>query len=162
MTPELLSALIAALIGGVVGSTITAWASLAIARSHRREDAAKALWAYHYSLTSLAAEVGSTLGDLDAITLLKSDWEETRERHKVAYPFAGYLSNKARRDLFTSAWFAVDTDPSAEWYEHDQLRYNELSRHATQLENELDSAFPRRFWDRPVRCFVGQGRELPN
>lgn len=157
MSLELWPALISALIGGAVGSGITAWTSLAITRSRRREGAANALWVYHYSLASLAAEVGSNLGDIEAITLLKSDWDEMRANLKAAYPFAGYLSSRARRELFTSAWIDVDTRPEAEWYEQVQLEYNGLTRLASRLENELDWAFPRRSGDR-LRSLARQGK----
>ncbi len=156
MSTQLTAALVAALVGGVVGSAITAWSSFAIARSQRREEAATALWNYHYSLTALAAEIGARFGDLEAVSLLGGDWDEARSALKSSYPYAGYLSTASRKSLFTSAWIAQNTDPWAEWPENEQITYNEVSGLASRLENELDWAFPRRFLD-PARS---AGRRL--
>ncbi len=153
MSPEFLSALIAALVGGAVGSAITAWASVAIARSQRREQAAAALWAYHYALAGFAAKAGAELGPSEDVTLIRAELKDVLRALKSAYPFAGYLSGKSRTSLFTGAW--ITTDPYSDWPAQAQQDYYEFSRLANLLEIELDWAFPRRFFD-PIRSVAGR------
>lgn len=150
MSTELLSALIAALVGGSVGSAITAWASVAIARSQRREQAASALWAYHYALAAFSA---NSHGEwMDDVPLITADFKQVRETLQGAYSYAGYVGPVARRKLFRAAWIEPD-------YSHGQdpggamdaaKQFDQL---ADLLEIELDWVFPRRAGDR-IRSLV--------
>jgi len=157
MNPDLVSALIAALVGGVIGSAITAWASVAIARSQRREAAASALWDYHYALAAFAAQAGAAIGPSEERTLLKTDFDTVVTALHAAYPYSGYIGAKARKHLFRSPW-VFDVGNFAEWYEAAQQDHDEFTRLAIQLEIALDWAFPRRFWD-PARSVLRWIRE---
>lgn len=152
MSPELLSALIAALVGGAVGSAITAWASVAIARSQRREEAAAALWAYHYALSAFSAKEHSEW--IDFVSLTEADFKQVRQTLQAAYPYAGYVGPKARRKLFRATWIEPDdshgADPNLAMAAAKQ--FDDL---ADLLEAELDWAFPRRAGDR-IRSLTRQ------
>lgn len=145
MDGDLLSALIAALVGGAIGSAITAWASVAIARSKRREEAAAALWSYHYSLTGVAQT--AAVGPDWEVSLVKAEQEEVNAALRAAYPYAGYLGRRSREMLFTNAWVDMATHEPDPWERREQV-YAEFSKLAHRLENDLDWVFPRRALDR--------------
>ena len=133
--------------GGAFGALISSRTNSRIAKATRRDKAAEALWQYHYALVAFAADAGGELQD-QQVSLLTADWKQVAECLRAAYPFAGYLSGRAKRRLFTRAWIDAYSDPGAEWYEKAQERHDQFSALAALLETELQWAFPQRRCDR--------------
>lgn len=147
MSTELMAALIAALVGGTIGSAITAWSSVIIARSQRREVAAAALWSYQYAISAFAADQIRGVVD-EQVSLLSADFQRVRDALHDAYPFAGYLPASARKRLFRGAWIDVGPSLGTDW--RDSLdAASQMDKLAAELEMHLDGVFPRRLGDRP-------------
>lgn len=144
---ELLPTLLGLLGGGAVGALISSRTTSRIARATRRDNAAEALWRYHYALSGFAADAGAELQD-ERVPMLHSEWKDVRHSLRNAYPYAGYLHGRVRQILFTEAWIKANNDLSQEWYENAQARYSQFSNLAALLEAELQWAFPQRFGDR--------------
>lgn len=140
-------ALLGLLGGSAVAALISANTTARIARATRRDKASETLWNYHYTLSGFAARAGSELQD-EQVSLLSSEWVDVKDALRAAYPYSGYLGESVRNQLFTQAWIDSNSDPSQEWYEESQARYNQFSRLAAVLEVELQWAFPQRFGDR--------------
>lgn len=144
---DLIPALLGLLSGGAVGALISSRTTSKIAKATRRDKAAEALWNYHYALSGFAARAGSELQD-EQVPMLHSEWKGVRRSLREAYPYAGYLPEPVKVKLFTKAWIDTNADPSQEWYEEAQARYNQFSKLAAMLEAELQWAFPQRIGDR--------------
>lgn len=156
---DLTPALLGVLGGSAVAALISATTTSRIARATRRDKAAETLWNYHYTLSGFASTAASELQD-EQVSMLSSEWQDVKEALRKAYPYAGYLGESVKNELFTQAWIDVNTDPSQEWYEASQARYNQFSRLAAVLEAELQWAFPQRFGDRcrALRRRIENGR----
>lgn len=142
---EYLPTLIAALLGGAIGSGITAAGSLSIARSSRRESAAVALWDYHFALVGFVA---SQIGEVrdDEVSFQTATFVEVRKAHRTAYPYAGYLRQKAHKELFRDPWLHIGGSRGQDLQESLDTAA-ELDKYAALLESELRRTFPRRRCD---------------
>jgi hypothetical protein len=145
MNNQVILTLSSALAGGVIGAAITSITKFRLWQRQQREEAAKALWEYHYALSACAAKSYESLSEEGGYaTLLESNFNEVQVALRKAYPFAGFLSRSARQKLFHHAWIEHGDFRDME----DNLYGKNLSDLAECLELELDWWFPRRIGSR--------------
>jgi hypothetical protein len=145
MDEKVIIPLVSGLVGGAIGSAITAFTSLTLWRRQQHTEASKVLWDYHYFLSASAAKAYEAINDEPGYsTLLDADYKGIKAALRMAYPYAGFLSQPAREKLFRGAW--VDHGDYRDDY--DDTYAKNLYQLAKLLENELDWVFPRRAGDR--------------
>lgn len=145
MDEKVITPLVSGLLGGAIGSAITAFTSLTLWRRQQHTEASKVLWDYHYSLSASAAKAYEAISDEPGYsTLLDADYKEIKTALRMAYPYAGFLSQDAREKLFRGPW--VDQGDYRDDY--DDTYAKNLHQLAKLLEDELDWVFPRRAGDR--------------
>ncbi|MGV3711395.1 hypothetical protein [Pseudolysinimonas sp.] len=142
-----------AVLGGAVGSAITAGAGLAQSSRATREAASSALWNYHRNLLGFATRKYNELGfDEDRARMAGASFKQVAAAWEAAYPWASYLRPTARYDLFRNANIEIGQIP---WDSPDDLltAVNSAQDAAERLERELERVFPRRFADRVRSLF---------
>ena len=132
---------VGAIVGGTVAAVIAGRANLRLAREARRERAAEALWEYQRTLLGYAASSwfeGGYTGD--SLHFATAELDDVRAAYKAAYPWSGYLSDDAKRDLFLEAWLKIGEPP----YDNESVQQGAHSAHALSeiLAAELDRVFP--------------------
>lgn len=145
MTVFSADALLNIFFGGVIGSIITSLVSWSSAKARLREEAATALWQYHYSLVGYANS--NPMGREYESPIVKASIDNIHAASMRAYPYSGYLHKDARDKLFTNAYFEyfLTVNPTESQVDNHHKQFQEL---ALCLENELNRVFPRRFWHR--------------
>lgn len=127
-------ALFAGLGSGVIGTFITTATQRKLARSSARAEAAKALWGFQRTLRDYASEGQSHYIDDGSVTMTKTTNEDIAAARALAYPYRGYLKDKA--PLVERHWHAEgwpDDDPT--------LPYDDVEAWAKELADALAAVF---------------------
>jgi hypothetical protein len=142
-TTTILSALIAAVVGGTAGAYISARSNRNLARDARRDHASAALWEYHRTLAGFAIKLYVDGGAGEEVAFIGTEsYAAVEEAFKAAYPWAGYLKTAVREKVFHEAQFDTGSPPYREF--GDFKAADSVNELATTLRKDLERVFPLR------------------
>lgn len=126
--------LVVGLLGGAISAFITTKAQKHIARANARATAASALWTFQRTLHDYGSEGESHFVDDGSVTFTKTSAEDIASARVAAYPYRGYLGDKAT--LVERHW-------RAEGWEGDDplIPYNDVYKWSQELGSAIKAEF---------------------